>query len=230
MYDNAIEAFNKALQSEDIELQKKAYYNRGNSHYQKGAEMRQADPQAAADQWRQALASLQSALELDPADEDARHNQEIVTKQLAQLEEDTETAEAASRQATSRKTAASRKTGRRNGSRANAALAERGRFGEGQIRSVDPTAGRQAERTTRRRRPKTRRRPRTRQRQVAAADQTDRQQATPAEQAVRDAERRQLGKMTKEEAERMLNALKQEEGELNFVPSGRTMDKTDRDW
>ncbi|EKD35768.1 MAG: hypothetical protein ACD_75C01786G0001 [uncultured bacterium] len=36
--------------------------------------------------------------------------------------------------------------------------------------------------------------------------------------------------MTKEEAERMLNALKQEEGELNFVPSGRAMDKPERDW
>ena len=67
MYDEAIEAFTKALKSDDIELQKKAYYNRGNSYYQKGAEAQQADPKATIDQWQQALSSLDSALELDPS-------------------------------------------------------------------------------------------------------------------------------------------------------------------
>jgi Ca-activated chloride channel homolog len=44
--------------------------------------------------------------------------------------------------------------------------------------------------------------------------------------------RQQLGKMTKEEAERMLNALKNDEGNLNFVPSGRSAKEKaiDRDW
>ena len=44
--------------------------------------------------------------------------------------------------------------------------------------------------------------------------------------------RQQLGKMTKEEAEKLLNALKNEEGELNFVPSGRgnNANDVDKDW
>ncbi len=44
MYDDAIEAFTKALKSDDIELQEKAYYNRGNSQYQKGVELRKSRP------------------------------------------------------------------------------------------------------------------------------------------------------------------------------------------
>ncbi len=52
------------------------------------------------------------------------------------------------------------------------------------------------------------------------------------EQAAMDAQRQQQGKMTKEEAERLLNGLKSEEGELNFVPLSRNT-KTNsnvRDW
>ena len=85
LYDEAIEAFTKALKSDDIELQKKAYYNRGNSYYQKGAEAQQADPKATIDQWQQALSSLDSALQLDPQDADAKHNHQVIEKQLEEL-------------------------------------------------------------------------------------------------------------------------------------------------
>ena len=45
-------------------------------------------------------------------------------------------------------------------------------------------------------------------------------------------ERRRLGKMTREEAERLLNSLKNREGELNFVPSDQHMnnDSIERNW
>ena len=66
MFDDAIEAFTKALKSDDIELQKKSYYNKGNSLYQKGVEVQQADPKTTINQWKQALSAMQSALKLDP--------------------------------------------------------------------------------------------------------------------------------------------------------------------
>ena len=52
------------------------------------------------------------------------------------------------------------------------------------------------------------------------------------EQAAVDAQRQQQGKMTKEEAERLLNGLKNEEGELNFVPldSSTENNSSVRDW
>ncbi len=40
-----------------------------------------------------------------------------------------------------------------------------------------------------------------------------------------------LGKMTREEAENLLNSLKGEQGELNFIPQGTgRLDENDRDW
>ena len=49
------------------------------------------------------------------------------------------------------------------------------------------------------------------------------------DQKAEDMQRRELGKMTKEEAENLLNALKNEEGELNFVPGGQDA-PVGRDW
>jgi Ca-activated chloride channel family protein len=43
-------------------------------------------------------------------------------------------------------------------------------------------------------------------------------------------ERRMMGKMTEEEAKNLLNSLKGEQGELNFVPQGTADDKPGKDW
>ena len=46
-----------------------------------------------------------------------------------------------------------------------------------------------------------------------------------------DMKRRQQGKMTREEAKNLLNSLKGEQGELNFIPQGTgTADNETRDW
>ncbi len=43
--------------------------------------------------------------------------------------------------------------------------------------------------------------------------------------------RRQQGKMTREEARNLLNSLKGEQGELNFIPQGtEPLADGDRDW
>lgn len=243
MYDNAIEAFTKALRTDDIALQQKAYYNRGNSQYKKGAEMRQADPRAAAEQWRQAVASLQSALELNPADQDARHNKELVSSQLAQLEEELKQQKPDQRQDDQRQDQQRQDSQHKDGGRKKDGTQQDQQQGQSpatpqQDGSLSDKTGRQAgaqQAAPEDRQKKTGSGDEHKQDsageagQKAAADRTDGQQARAA-QAVRDAERRQQGKMTKGEAEQLLNALKQEEGELNFVPSARTTDKTARDW
>lgn len=251
LYDDAIEAFDKALRTDDVALQQRAYFNRGNSQYQKGAEMRQADPQAAAEQWRQALASLQSVLELDPNDQDARHNKEIVEKQLARLEEELQQQKQQAKEEKNRQEKERGKPDRpeqqqsepnpaaqdetasqseqkndmadrqEEGGHRESEHGENPEDGDGEHRKKaaqeepvgDPPA--LAESGRHRGNPE---------------EPDSGETATPA-QAARDAERRQQGKMTREEAVRMLNALKQEEGELNFVPTGRTtVRKTDKDW
>ncbi len=57
------------------------------------------------------------------------------------------------------------------------------------------------------------------------------QEQLAKEQAEQDAMRQKQGKMTKEEAEQLLNALKNQEGELNFIPSGSAGEnETEKDW
>jgi hypothetical protein len=44
-------------------------------------------------------------------------------------------------------------------------------------------------------------------------------------------ERRMMGKMTEEEAKNLLNSLKREQGELNFIPQGTGNEEpVDKDW
>ncbi|MBU1566578.1 MAG: VWA domain-containing protein [Proteobacteria bacterium] len=243
MYDDAIAAFSGALKSDRIDLQKKAYYNRGNSYYQKGSEVRQADAKAAAGLWRQALNSLNSALELDPADPDAKHNQSIVAKQLEELEKQLEKEkqekqdnqgeqndqqkdkdsdkkdqgqqkedEKGSEPVNQDKQQAEQKSDEKSQQQTDEKTDE----GKAKQESLQPGEDKPGEA----------------QGPPAGAEQQQEEQDKAAEQAANDAMRQKLGKMTKEEAEQLLNALKNQEGNLNFVPSGRRAKEKDidRDW
>lgn len=226
MYDDAIAAFSGALKSDQIDLQKKAYYNRGNSYFQKGSEVRQADAKAAAGHWRQALSSLNSVLELDPADPDAKHNQSIIAKQLEQLEKqlEKEKQEKQKDQDSDKKDEGQQKKAENDSDKTSA--------GQQQPEKQSNEKTDQADKTQGAKQPGEKQ-PEEAQEQPAEAEQAQQDvQGKAEEQAANDAMRQQLGKMTKEEAERMLNALKSDEGNLNFVPSGRRAKEKeiDRDW
>ena len=237
MYDDAIEAFTKALKSDDIELQKKAYYNRGNSNYQKGVELQQADPKATIKEWKQALNSLQSVLELAPDDADARHNHEVITKRLEELEKQQQQKQENNQDQQDQD---KKQDGdpadqqQESGSEQDENQQQPGSE-EQQSKSGQPEGQKDSEKNDQET---------DRQQQPAKednGDKTDKPQPInespkegnkSEEQAKQDALRQQLGKMTKEEAEKLLNALKNEEGELNFVPSGsgNNENDVDKDW
>ena len=92
----ATNQFNKALSAPDLKLQQQAYYNLGNTFYRMGEQAAEnptaagpaggapgADPRIKA--WEQAVQSFDSALKLNPQDEDAKYNQSFVKKQLEEL-------------------------------------------------------------------------------------------------------------------------------------------------
>jgi Ca-activated chloride channel family protein len=234
MYDDAIAAFSGALKSDKIDLQKKSYYNRGNSYYQKGAEVLQADPQAAVGQWRQALNSLNSALELDPADPDAKHNQGIVAKQLEELEKRLEKEKQEKQNNQDKEQKQDEQETQKEGEKKDKGQEQQQKGGSDQTKAGEPPQDQQTgvePSKTNNRPPGEKQQEQAREQPTGSApDEEDRKQAE--EQASQDAVRQQLGKMTKEEAERLLNALKNEEGNLNFVPSGRRAKELeiDRDW
>ena len=85
MLAEAAEKFAKTLVSDDLSLQEKAYYNLGNVQYRRGEEVLNGDPQAAVKHWELSLKSYQDALSLNPENQDARHNHDLVKSRLEQL-------------------------------------------------------------------------------------------------------------------------------------------------
>jgi len=83
--DEAIEEFGKAANAKELDLQEMAYYNRGNSRYYLGTQT--PDPKARSSQWQQSLQDFESALKLNPKDQDALFNRELVKKQIEELKQ-----------------------------------------------------------------------------------------------------------------------------------------------
>ena len=71
-YEEAIKSYEKSLNSQDIALREKAFYNLGNSYYQ-------------INKYQEAIQNYIKALELDPNDQDAKHNLELVRAKLKEM-------------------------------------------------------------------------------------------------------------------------------------------------
>lgn len=225
MYDEAIASFSQALKGDDLTLQEKAYFNRGNAHYQKGVESQQADPKATVEQWEQALKSYDGALKLNPDDSRAGENKVFVQKKLEELQQQLE----------------QQKENQHNEQDQNQENSENKEEGEKEQQQdqqqatedqsgADNDTGEQNSPDEYDDQEQNTEEPGN-QEQQPEANRANQQNVSPEDQdaeAQRALERRELGKMTQEEAENLLNALKNEEGELNFVPGGQ--EPVRRDW
>jgi Ca-activated chloride channel family protein len=227
MQDDAIEAFTKALKSNNVELQKKAYYNRGNSYFQKGAEAQQADPETALNQWKQAINSLESALQLDPDDADAGHNLEVIKKRLEELEEQHQQNQQT--QKDDQQSEQNQEDQPQQDENGQQDSQEKQKSNDGQPEK-DPGTGRGEQADDQPESPSEEKNSRASDK-PEALNESEESDKNAGEQMDQDAQRQQLGKMTRAEAENLLNALKNEEGELNFVPSGADSgNNIDKDW
>lgn len=75
----------KALLSENKTLKQKAFYNLGNSLYKSGIAKEDKNVDDAIKHLEESVQQLQSAVGLDPKDEDAKSNLEFVRKELERL-------------------------------------------------------------------------------------------------------------------------------------------------
>ncbi len=87
-WDEAQQRFGAALASPDLELQEKSYYNLGNTLYQAGEQS--ADSSAKQSAWEQALQNFDAALKLSATDADAKHNRDLVQRKLEELKKQEE--------------------------------------------------------------------------------------------------------------------------------------------
>ena len=81
-YKESKEAFTKALTSDDVDLERKANYNIGNSIYKLAEPNEDKDMEGTVKLYREALDSYKKVMALDEKDEDAKFNHDFVEKKL----------------------------------------------------------------------------------------------------------------------------------------------------
>jgi Ca-activated chloride channel homolog len=84
-YDSAVKHFNDATSSPDLKLQQSAYYNRGNSMFRQGEEA--TDPAKRMEAWQKSLKDFDLSLKLNPQDTDAKFNHDFVKQRLEELKQ-----------------------------------------------------------------------------------------------------------------------------------------------
>lgn len=254
MFEDAAKAFTEALKSDDLTLQEKAYYNRGNVLFQRGNETLQTDPEHSIEMWEQAVASYDGALQLDSRDDDARYNLEFVKQKLEELKkqqdqkkQDQEKKDQSQDKGDKKEQQGDQEQQDNQDSGEQSEDKDSSEKDSDQQKSQEDGQGQQdkpGEESPGEKGQEAEQEPQ----ESAAGDEAKQQEAglqddaqDAAEQKEQDAkaramdqERRMLGKMTKDEAAQLLNSLKDETGELNFIPSaisdGAKDQKISRDW
>ncbi len=264
-YDKAAAAFTQALGTDDLSLQARSYYNRGNSQFFLGASAAAKDKEQAQKQWSAAEKSFEAALKLDPEDKAAGHNLEMVKKKLKQLKEEMQQSEKQCNNPQDGKDGEQKKDGEQDKQgKQNEKQQEQKQDGEkqqpshqqeGQEKEQDKKdqqgqqekqedqsgsaeekeSGADQEQAKDKAVPEPEKKeeaPTAEDIQKAAAAQEEPQDKEEEQQmSAEDMERRMMGKMTEQEAKNLLNSLKGEQGELNFIPQGIGAEESvDKDW
>ncbi|MGB6222889.1 VWA domain-containing protein [Haloferula sp.] len=86
-FEEAAEKLRDSLETPDLAVQQRAYYNLGSSLYRIGQGQLQEDPKKTMASWEQAVKAFEDALALDDSDEDARFNRDLVQKKLDELKQ-----------------------------------------------------------------------------------------------------------------------------------------------
>lgn len=83
-YDKAASEFSSALQTDDLALQARAYFNLGNTRFQQAKKANNL-PEQAEQGYQKAVRAYEASLKLNPDDADAKVNLELAKKKLEQI-------------------------------------------------------------------------------------------------------------------------------------------------
>ncbi len=247
MFEDAAKAFSEALKSDDLELQKEAYYNRGNALFQRGNETLQTDPQHTIKMWTEAVASFDGALQLDSMNDDAHYNLDLVKttleelkKQQEQQDQEKKDQDQQSDDEKEQQGDQDQKESKDQGEQTKEDKSSDNDSGkqesqeEGQEQQKDSESEKQGEEAEQDQKDASAGEEEQGEDEQGAEEQEAAREKEQQEAAARAMERRSQGKMTEEEAKQLLNSLKDETGELDFVPaaisSGTRDQKISKDW
>ncbi len=86
-FEDAEDTLRNALQTDDPILQKDTYYNLGNTLYRLGESTLPIDPAQTIEIWEEGLTEYENSLNIDPQDEDAQFNYELLKKRIKELKQ-----------------------------------------------------------------------------------------------------------------------------------------------
>lgn len=228
MYDEAISAFTKALKkTDDLELQHKSYYNKANANFQKGMETLKANPQRTIDQWQQALDSYSAALKLQSDDTRARHNFDVVEKKLQELKKQQQEKEQQNTNGEDKKNQEKNKPNQQDQQKQQSGKQQQTSASDKPGQSSEQKNSEKAEAANKQEPPQSGKDGQKQKQTPETANQD-----TPQTSDTRDATRRLQGKLTRDEAERLLDAMQAEEKSLRFLPStaNEHNDQPEKNW
>ena len=81
----AATAFQNSLHTEQVPMQQGAYYNLGNTQFRLGQKTEKSNPKETIETWEKAVSSYDAALQIEPSDLQAKHNRDLVKHQIEQL-------------------------------------------------------------------------------------------------------------------------------------------------
>lgn len=235
-FDKAASSFTEALATEDLNLQAKSYYNLGNVRYQQGKTSLQTDLEGSIDLYQKALAAYESCLALTPEDSDAVFNRNLVKNQLESLKKQQQKHD--KKEQKQQQDNSGQQNGPQNKKETKQSpkenqqhqkeetqpkstpSSEKNDTGQAQEKSEQDKTKNQQEKNTSTSAPLKNKEQQEKMQgkigNIQKQSPDDNQAGSAMSQA--DQDRRQQGKMTTLEAKRLLEALKNEEGRLEFIP------------
>lgn len=225
MYGSAITSFNKALISNNLSLQQRVYYNLGVAQFQKGREL--SEKKKTLEFWQRAVISFSSSIKLNPSDLDALQNKRYVEKRIEELKKKRIKLKMRDKENTQEKSPPKNEF-------ENIAGEEKGTKGKDPQRTdIDPPKMKSVESEQNLNDPGENRNPeQTPQLKLTEGKKQEKFSHKEKQRADIKDQQPRTRKMSRDEAEKLFNAMKNDEETLAFIPvTGSTKnDKPRKDW
>ncbi len=230
-FSTAARHFGEALHSQDLKLQEQAYYNMGNALFRLGEQS--ADPSKKSEAWEQSLTNYVSGLKLDANDADAKHNYEFVKQQLEELKKQQQQQQNQNDQSKQTKDQQQQSQQAKNDQQQKDSESQ-----SQQNQKQNPSQQSQQEAANQKRghdKEQAQSQPqqqqsKEQQSQEAQSNDQKKEQNNPSQAA--EANVNASGEMTSQQAERLLDAQKEDEKMLPWRPAGNStpQQRPIRDW
>jgi Ca-activated chloride channel homolog len=226
----AAAAFQNTLHTEEVPVQQGAYYNLGNTQFRLGQKTEKSNPKETIETWGQAVRSYDAALQIESGDVQAKHNRDLVKRKIEQLkkqeEQKKQQQQQQQQQQDQKNDSKDQKNDPKNQQAGQNGQEPKDQKQQDQARNGRPNPAKSEPLNATGKKPS--------QGQPGAANG---QRPEPGEPMSAGGERREPGQMTKEEAQQLLDALKNDERKLPAMSMhGRTAGQPDdqqqplKDW